>query len=221
MPAKPIIATNPNTGEKLQLLNNAWVPMQDAASMVPKIDPTGFQDAQNSLEDIQGLEGRANPMNTGWMARVPLNQGAYDLAAAVKPIQSRGMIGRMMQMKAASATGATGFGALSEAEGDTIRSTMGNLDNKQSTGQFKGQIGRVKQLLERSYPGLTPDNPIDLSNGQSRTQVPKGSWYKDPYGNVRRNDNMDKGNPKRQDLEKSGQTTNSHAYLKSKYGLED
>ena len=216
MPAKPIIATNPQTGERLQLINNAWVPMQDPAAMVPKVDPQAFEDARASIEDLSGLEGRATPMNTGLMANIPLNQSAYDLAAAVKPIQARGMIGKMMQMKAASATGATGFGNLSEAEGDLIRSTIGNLDNKQSTGQFKGQIGRVKELLQRSYPGLTPDNPIDLSAGQSRTQVPKGSWYKDPYGNIRRNDNMDKGNPKLQDIK--GPTGANDPY--AKYGLE-
>ena len=216
MPVKPVIAQDPDDPTKrYQLVNNTWVPLENKATAVPQIDPLAFQDARASIEDLSGLEGRANPMNTGLMARVPMNQSAYDLAAAVKPVQARGMIGKMMQMKAASATGATGFGNLSEAEGDLIRSTIGNLDNKQSTGQFKGQIGRVRELLQRSYPGLTPENPIDLSAGQTRTTIPKGSWYKDQYGNVRRNDNMDKGNPKLQDLKGVGSTD-----LKKKYGLE-
>lgn len=217
MPTKPIIAQDPDDPTKrYQLVNNSWVPMENPVEAAPRIDPQAFQDARASMEDLSGLEGRANPMNTGWMARVPLNQSAYDLAGDIKPITGRGMIGKMMQMKAASATGATGFGNLSEAEGDIIKSTMGNLDTKQSTGQFKRQVGRVRELLQRSYPGLTPTNPIDLSAGQTRTTIPKGSWYKDQWGNVRRNDNMDKGNPKLKDLQ--GVTNPDDPY--TKYGLE-
>ena len=222
MPAKPVKMRNPDTGEVVELINNEWVPVGNPATSVPKIDPQAFNDARASLEDLSGLEGRANPMTTGLMPKIPilgkggLNQSAYDLEADIKPIMARGMIGRMMQMKSASATGATGFGNLSEQEGDLIRSTMGNLDIGQSTGQFKKNVGRVRELLARSYPGLTPDNPIDLSKGESRTLVPKGSYYKDPYGNVRRNDNMDKGNPKLQDIKGVTGATN----LKQKYGLE-
>ena len=234
MPAKPIIATNPQTGEKLQLVNNTWVPMQDPASTVPKIDPQGFLDAQLSLEDLGGIEGRAKWNNTGMMASAPIigmptfsdgekgkdslgfNQGAYDLNESIKPIVGRGMIGRLMQMKMASPNGSSGLGSLNQSEGDALRSTMGNLNVRMSTDQFKGQIARTKEILQRSYPGLTPQNPIDMSKGQSRTQIPKGSWYKDQYGNVRRNDNMDKGNPKLQDLKGVGGTNDLYA----KYGLE-
>ena len=35
----------------------------------------------------------------------------------------------------------------------------------------------------------------DLSKGQSRASIPIGSMYKDPQGNVRRNENADAGNP--------------------------
>jgi hypothetical protein len=38
-------------------------------------------------------------------------------------------------------------------------------------------------------------NPFDLSDGRSRTGIPKGSYYRDPEGNIRRNENFDKGNP--------------------------
>ncbi len=43
--------------------------------------------------------------------------------------------------------------------------------------------------------GGTIDNPIDLSQGQSRAGVPQGAYYLDPQGNIRRNDNGDAGNP--------------------------
>lgn len=39
------------------------------------------------------------------------------------------------------------------------------------------------------------NNPLDLSGGQSRATIAKGAYYRDPQGNVRRNDNVDRGNP--------------------------
>jgi hypothetical protein len=38
-------------------------------------------------------------------------------------------------------------------------------------------------------------SPYDLSGGQSRTAISRGSYYRDPDGNIRRNENADKGNP--------------------------
>lgn len=37
--------------------------------------------------------------------------------------------------------------------------------------------------------------PFDLSGGQPRASIPRGVYYKDPQGNIRRNDNGDRGNP--------------------------
>ncbi len=39
------------------------------------------------------------------------------------------------------------------------------------------------------------DNPIDLTDGRSRASIPVGAFYMDPAGNVRVNQNRDKGNP--------------------------
>lgn len=38
-------------------------------------------------------------------------------------------------------------------------------------------------------------SPYDLSGGQSRREIPQGSYYRDPDGNIRRNENYDAGNP--------------------------
>ena len=42
----------------------------------------------------------------------------------------------------------------------------------------------------------TIEHPYDLSGGQSRQAIPQAAFYRDPWGNVRRNDNGDSGNPK-------------------------
>lgn len=41
----------------------------------------------------------------------------------------------------------------------------------------------------------TREKPFDLSGGQPRASIPRGVYYKDPQGNIRRNDNGDRGNP--------------------------
>lgn len=49
--------------------------------------------------------------------------------------------------------------------------------------------------LYPNEPGYSPENPLDLSQGQSRSTVPIGAFYRDPQGQIRRNDNGDRGNP--------------------------
>lgn len=80
------------------------------------------------------------------------------------------------------------------------------------SGEIPRDIGPIKQssreqafesAKSRAGPlGATagayrysPDNPIDLSKGQSRSTIPFGAFYRDPQGNIRRNDNEDRGNP--------------------------
>lgn len=58
------------------------------------------------------------------------------------------------------------------------------------SGPLSQQVG-----LYPNEMGATPENPIDLSKGQSRAQIPIGAFYRDPYGNIRRNQNGDAGNP--------------------------
>lgn len=227
MPTKPIRARDPDTGETFQFVNNTWVKEQNPAEAVPKIDPMGFADAQASVEDVQGLKNRANGWNTGtlgWGLSKIGGTPAYDLKADILPVQARGMLGKLMQLKGASPQGASGLGALSESEGEVLKSTMGNLDVGQSTEQFNKNLSRAEELLLRSYPGLASSNPVDLSAGQSRTQIPKGAYYKDKEGNIRRNDNMDKGNPivvpKGGNVAQRVQGQIGNKNLKSKYGLE-
>lgn len=38
-------------------------------------------------------------------------------------------------------------------------------------------------------------SPFDLSGGQSREMIPRGTYYRDPQGNIRRNNSGDAGNP--------------------------
>jgi len=60
--------------------------------------------------------------------------------------------------------------------------------------------GGQRRLKPVGLPGAggdqgTKGNPYDLSGGQSRSSIPRGSYYTDTTGNVRRNQNADRGNP--------------------------
>ena len=60
--------------------------------------------------------------------------------------------------------------------------------------------GGQRRIKPVGLPGAggdqgTKGNPYDLSGGQSRSSIPRGSYYTDTTGNVRRNQNADRGNP--------------------------
>lgn len=107
-----------------------------------------------------------------------------------------------------------------QTEGDAQRAwneLISNLNDKEFVQQrlaeiqelnnqaarFKGQIlnsrrqaQNIDPLDVRQFTQGSRRNPFDLSKGESRKTIPFGAFYKDPYGNLRRNDNYDAGNPK-------------------------
>lgn len=216
MASKPIIAENPATGERVALVNGQWTPVAPPPQ-VPKVDPKTFLSAQATLQDIDKLQSRANWSNTGLVGGLARNlpgSGAYDFQKDVDTIKARAAINELGTLKAASPTGASGFGALSEKELAVIQSALSNLDTGQSTPQFRRNLARAAELTAQSVPGAAQANPIDLSSGQSRTTIPRRAYYRDAEGNVRRNDNLDAGNPiivpaKRQNVAQKAKVSSS------------
>jgi hypothetical protein len=71
---------------------------------------------------------------------------------------------------------------------------------------YRGQDGPWSDYAKppapaKAVPAFKPKGqgsyaaPYDLSGGQSRATISRGSYYRDPDGNIRRNENADKGNP--------------------------
>lgn len=192
------------------MADNWW----DAAEVVqtqPRIDQKTFESARATLEDVRkirprvgfftsGMLGAAqagNPEATGMWANKEGWKGTpgYDLASDIKTLQGRNVINELGALKAGSPTGASGFGSLSGSEGTLLKSTIGNLDIGQSEQQLRRNLDRAQELTTRMFPGVSPDNPFDLGSGESRSTIPNGAYYRDPEGNLRRNDNGDRGNP--------------------------
>lgn len=63
--------------------------------------------------------------------------------------------------------------------------------------RFRDQSVRIAgpAYIDPYAPGGNPRNPLDLSDGRSRASVPRGAYYRDGQGNVRLNENGDRGNP--------------------------
>lgn len=77
-----------------------------------------------------------------------------------------------------------------QAINDRAVRLQGQLLNQRRGAQGAPYVD-IKQYTEGSRR-----KPFDLSKGESRANLPLGAYYKDQYGNLRRNDNGDAGNPK-------------------------
>lgn len=193
---KPVYAENPTTGERFQLVNNEWVALSKPAGM--GISQTDFDTARSIVDDTRALVPRVGPLTSGAIgagtSKLPGSHG-YNLDKDIESIQSRVSFDKLAQMKAASPTGASGLGSLTEGERRALGNASASLDIGQSADQLRTNLERLKKVTQTAVPGTTTSNPIDLSAGYSRKLIPRGAFYKDKEGNIRKNDNLDAGNP--------------------------
>lgn len=90
--------------------------------------------------------------------------------------------------------------------------------------RFRDQSVRIagSAYIDPTQPGNAPEKPLTIAVGQSRTTIPRGKYYKDPItGDIRRNDNLDAGNPIIIRAKKAPVGKPAVKSLKAKYGLED
>lgn len=107
-----------------------------------------------------------------------------------------------------------------QTEGDAQRAwneLFTNLNDEALVEQRLGEIEAINQRAvssrqarmqtRRQAQGVAPidtnvftlgsrQNPFDLSGGEPREDIPLGTYYRDPWKNLRRNDNGSAGNPK-------------------------
>lgn len=128
--------------------------------------------------------------------------GAKRVAARLETLKAKTLLNVLASLKELSATGASGFGALSNTEGENLRNSISTLDRNLSTGDFKSSmsrfIGEMKQrkgvlrsTFNQTYgegesPSTTPvstggDIPT-ISDDKAFKALPSGSRFKDPSG---------------------------------------
>jgi hypothetical protein len=74
---------------------------------------------------------------------------AYDFRAGLEAFKGRVALNTIQALKAASATGATGFGALSEGELKVLQDSFGALDRAQSYDEVRRVLADIQKVAQR------------------------------------------------------------------------
>lgn len=121
-----------------------------------------------ALELARGGKGGMSATGFGAMFSGVPTSNAKLLSNYIKTLKSNLTIDNMLQLKNASATGATGFGQLSNKEGETLASTVTALDQSMSGPQLVDALNKVNNHYHRfraSIEGIDPDK-IKFDTGQ-------------------------------------------------------
>lgn len=102
---------------------------------------------------------------------------ARNLQAELDTIGSGSMLQTMQALKAASPTGATGMGALSDSEGKLLRESLGSLDTWQSPEQLRRNLLNIKAVYTDMLVswGYTPEQVASLFAQPKRGGAPAGN----------------------------------------------
>lgn len=116
--------------------------LQTLDQMVMPTDPYNANSPKSLTPRMKTYVGSYNIGGRFWPGSEPAN--AYALH---NQLQSQLMVDLIGEMKAQSRTGATGFGALSEREGDILRNAAGRLDPNQSPEDYAKALEEIRSRL--------------------------------------------------------------------------
>lgn len=112
-----------------------------------------YTDAIQTIDAMRSHPGYADlgtPMGD-IATNVPvIRTDAKGANASLETLKSQIMINTLSKLKALSATGAAGFGALNQSEGDALRRAIANLDTAQSHADLDRAVLRVREVMRRS-----------------------------------------------------------------------
>ena len=130
--------------------------------MIAKTDAT--TDQAKAILNHPGLSA-ATGMEGVVAGRIPGTK-AFDAAKLIDTLRNEVMLSQLQAFRAASANGSSGFGQLSNAEGETLRNAITNLDRAQSETQFKQALNSViktneaiKDRMRNGYQRLYGEQP--------------------------------------------------------------
>jgi len=125
--------------------------------------------ANLGLDEVLTALANAKKNTSGWSTGTPgqFLQGwggtqARDLSGDLSTIGSSLTVDKLKEMKAQSATGASGMGALSEKEGALLRDSVASLDQFQSQDKVKQSLSAIElhyRRLRAIQDGQNPDDP--------------------------------------------------------------
>ena len=130
--------------------------MQNAKTQLTSLDNALSMIPESGISWNTGLTGSALSMIPGTQAR--------NLQAELDTIGSGSMLQTMQALKAASPTGATGMGALSDSEGKILRDSLGSLDRWQSPEQLRRNLENIRSTYTNMLAswGYSPEDVASL-----------------------------------------------------------
>jgi len=133
-------------GTTMRELVGMVIPNKEKISMAQYIKNT----SQVALDYIKEAKKRLGLLSTGILGKALENvpqTPAYELSKILDVIKSNVALQQIMQLKAASPTGATGFGALSDRELNVLQSTLGTLDIGLSRSRLEKTLNEIERVL--------------------------------------------------------------------------
>ena len=121
--------------------------------------------AENRLDDIRRLSAETNGWTTGLMGVISKFIPASDAdrwQALKDTIVSNIGLTKIMDLKAGSAQGATGLGALNEKELEMLQNHAGNLREAQTPQAIKDTLRRLERDLKRAQNRIMTQLPKEL-----------------------------------------------------------
>lgn len=124
-------------------LNQFYSKVETASEMLYQME--------NQRGDIAKLFGDTSQWTTAWGALMNWTPGSSqkDWAELKSTVISNIGLDKILALKASSAQGATGLGALNEAELKMLQDHLGSLDQARSPEALKGVMRRIDRTLER------------------------------------------------------------------------
>ncbi len=172
------------------------------ARLALSLDPA-IEAQRNLANEELGTGGvRGNPFSNNWIARaaeaIPFDGGAAARALGGDDYQRYEQAARTYEASILPI-----FSGASVTESEAKRMIRADLPQVGDSPEILARKARNRDLRLQEAAKLmgrrggigTLDDPVDLSGGQSRTTIQQGAYYRDPQGNIRRNDNADRGNP--------------------------
>lgn len=142
---------------------------QDKAEQTKSDTVQSYNDSINAIDQVLTSPG-ASMLGTftgDALAKIPHTNTA-DAEKKLDVIKNQVLLNTISKLKALSATGASGFGQLSNQEGEILKNSIANLSTKQSNKQLIESLNTVKATLQRSRDNIA-NSKVAFDNSNSPT----------------------------------------------------
>lgn len=185
-----------NTGEQ-SALSDARAASKNAIDVLSTL--TRFQNT-NKIQKTGGLHTVTDFLSSPWDSEVQRLQG---LTATIAPSKRQPGSGTTSDRDLALyLKGTPGISKNPETNDAIIEDGRREAIRRQQYADYLDKYARENGTLSGAEQGFrsiigagTQESPYSADEAGDRSQIPRGAYYRDPQGNLRRNDNGARGNP--------------------------